>query len=263
MQESPVALAARELGIDVFTPTNAAERFDIVSQAAPDCCPVIAYGALLTADALNIPPHGWVNVHFSLLPRWRGAAPVQWAIIAGDEQTGICTFAIETGLDTGPVYDREPYPLDDQATTGSVLAELGERAGPLLLRTLNAIAAGNAQPTPQPTDGITLAPKLTPEDARIDWQLAAAVIDRRIRGCAPDPGAWTTWQGQRMRIGPAQLVEHSSAPGVVEQHGTDIVVGTAAGSLRLGDVQPAGKRMMPAADWLRGIRGATGDVVFT
>lgn len=260
VQESPVAVAAREIGLDVFTPQTAHERRTIVQAMAPDCCPVIAYGSLIETEALAIPKYGWVNVHFSLLPRWRGAAPVQWAILSGDNQTGMCTFQIEAGLDTGPIFDCEVYELHGDATTGGVLTDLGTRAGALLLRTLFAIEAGDVKPRTQPTEGITHAPKLTPGDAQIDWQEPAQIIDRRIRACSPEPGAWTMWKDQRVQIGPAVPNDETLTPGVIERFGDDVYIGCGNGALVLHEVQPAGKKMMRVSDWLRGVRGT---VVFT
>lgn len=260
VQPSPVEEAARELGIDVFTPRTHEERRAVIDELAPECCPVIAYGALLQSDLLEMPRHGWINVHFSVLPRWRGAAPVQAAIREGDAHTGITIFRIDAGLDTGPVFTSEVVPLPPDATTGSTLTDLGERAVPMLLAALAAIEAGTAQPIPQPMHGITLAPKFTADDARIDWSTPAVHIDRLIRACTPDPGAWTMWGEHRMRIGPATPISEQGAPGVVQLIDGNVVVGTGDGSVMLHTVQPPGKRMMPAADWLRGVRDA---VVFT
>lgn len=260
VQPSAVARAADALGVPVFTPRTDAERSACIAELAPDCCPVIAYGALLGASLLAVPKFGWINVHFSVLPRWRGAAPVQAAILAGDATTGISVFQIEEGLDTGPVFASTAVPLADDATTGAVLADLGVRAIPMLLETLASIEAGTAHPKAQPTDGITVAPKITAAKARIDWSQPAHVIDRLIRACTPEPGAWTMWSEQRFRIGPATPTAVAGDAGVLHVDDGHVYVGTGAGSLRLHDVQAPGKRMMPAADWLRGVRAT---VVFT
>ena len=259
-QPSAVARVAEELGVPVFTPDTEEERYACIADLAPDCCPVIAYGALLSARLLALPTFGWINVHFSVLPRWRGAAPVQAAIMAGDATTGISVFQIDVGLDTGPVFTSASVPLADDATTGSVLADLGVRAVPLLLETLAAIESGAAHPSAQSTDGITVAPKITVADARIDWSQPAHVIDRLIRACTPEPGAWTMWGDQRIRIGPATPTEEVGTPGVLTMQSGHPFVGTGAGSLRLDHIQAPGKRMMPAVDWMRGVRSA---VVFT
>jgi methionyl-tRNA formyltransferase len=260
LQPSAVAREADALGVPVFTPRTDAERYACIAQLAPDCCPVIAYGALLGESLLAVPTFGWINVHFSVLPRWRGAAPVQAAILAGDATTGISVFQIEEGLDTGPVFASTSVPLADDATTGSVLSDLGARAVPMLLDTLAAIEAGTAHPKAQPTDGVTVAPKITASHARIDWSQPAPVIDRLIRACTPEPGAWTMWGEQRFRIGPASPTDATGDAGVLHVDDGHVFVGTGAGSLMLRDIQAPGKRMMPAADWLRGVRAR---VVFT
>lgn len=260
LQPSAVAREADALGVPVFTPRTDAERYACIAQLAPDCCPVIAYGALLGESLLAVPTFGWINVHFSVLPRWRGAAPVQAAILAGDATTGITVFQIEEGLDTGPVFASTSVPLADDATTGSVLSDLGARAVPMLLDTLAAIEAGTAHPKAQPTDGVTVAPKITASHARIDWSQPAPVIDRLIRACTPEPGAWTMWGEQRFRIGPASPTDATGDAGVLHVDDGRVFVGTGAGSLMLRDIQAPGKRMMPAADWLRGVRAR---VVFT
>jgi methionyl-tRNA formyltransferase len=260
VQESPVAEFARTRGIEVFTPTDAEQLAEVVTSLAPDCCPVVAYGALIASPTLQIPRHGWVNVHFSLLPRWRGAAPVQWAIMSGDDTTGACTFQIETGLDTGPIFDELIYPLDPDATSGQVLSELSVLAVPMLVKTLDDLEQGTATPREQDPAQVTLAPKLTPADARIDWHSDAVCLDRRIRACTPAPGAWAMWGDDRVRFGPGQPIAISGKPGEVHMEGDRVLVGTGQGSLILGEVQPPGKRMIPAADWLRGVRSA---VTFT
>ena len=260
LQESPVSRHAREMGIPVFTPADATQLRDVITSVAPDCCAVVAYGALIAPEILTIPAYGWINVHFSLLPRWRGAAPVQWAIISGDEVTGACTFQIEEGLDTGPIYDHLTYPLRGGVTSGGVLSELSDLAPSLLLRTLDSLEQGTAQGLEQDPSRVTLAPKLTSADARIHWHDPASVIDRRIRGCTPIPGAWAMWGDERVRFGPAKPASVAYAPGVVHSLGDQVFVGTGEGSLILGEVQPPGKRMMPAVDWLRGVRSA---VIFT
>ena len=173
-----------------------------LADLAVDCAPVVAYGALIPQAALDLPAHGWVNLHFSLLPAWRGAAPVQHAIMAGDEITGAATFRLEAGLDTGPVYGTVTEAIGPRDTAGDLLGRLAVSGAQLLVATLDGIAAGALEPQPQPAEGISLAPKVEPADARVDWALPAHVVDRRIRGVTPAPGAWTTWRGDRLRLGP-------------------------------------------------------------
>lgn len=258
---SPVAAWAAERGIETLKPVSPREPAFAtrLRELAPDCCPVVAYGALIPVDVLTIPPHGWVNVHFSLLPAWRGAAPVQRGILAGDTQTGITIFDIVGALDAGDSYLREPSPLTDTETAGQVLARLADRGAELLVEVLDAIEAGTAVATPQPGTGITLAPKLTVADARIDWTRPAVEIDRQIRACNPSPVAWTTYRGDRfkVRLGRARAGT-VLAPGAIDPGRRSVNVGTGRGVLELLEVQPAGRRPMPAADWGRGLGGDPG-----
>lgn len=258
---SPVAAWAAERGIEVLKPASPREpEFAArLRELAPDCCPVVAYGALIPADVLAIPQHGWVNVHFSLLPAWRGAAPVQRGILAGDDETGITIFDLVPALDAGDVYLREPSPLGDAETSGDVLTRLADRGAQLLVEVLDAIEAGAAVSTPQADAGITLAPKLTVADARIDWTRAAVEIDRLIRACNPNPVAWTTHRGDRFKVwlGRAQAGT-VLAPGAIDVDRRSVHVGTGRGVLELLQVQPAGKRPMAAADWGRGLGGDPG-----
>jgi methionyl-tRNA formyltransferase len=223
---------------------------------------VVAYGALVPPAALDLPRHGWVNLHFSLLPAWRGAAPVQHAIMAGDEITGASTFRLEAGLDTGPVFGTVTEPIGPRDTAGDLLGRLAVSGAGLLVATLDGIAAGTLVAEPQPADGISLAPRIDPADAQVDWSLPALAVDRRVRGVTPAPGAWTTWRGERLRIGPVRpLADVELAPGEVSVSADGVLVGTGRGAVRLGDVQPAGKRMFPADDWARGARPAPGERV--
>ena len=232
-----------------------------LADLAVDCAPVVAYGALIPQAALDLPAHGWVNLHFSLLPAWRGAAPVQHAIMAGDEITGAATFRLEAGLDTGPVYGTVTEEIGPRDTAGDLLGRLAGSGAQLLVATLDGIAAGALEPQPQPAEGISLAPKVEPADARVDWALPAHVVDRRIRGVTPAPGAWTTWRGDRLRLGPVTPVADGPelAAGELGTEGREVFVGTGNGTVRVGEVQPAGKRMIPASDWARGARLAAGD----
>ena len=261
---SPVAERADAAGIPVLQPGSPREPEFLAQLAdlAVDCAPVVAYGALLPRSVLDVPAHGWVNLHFSLLPAWRGAAPVQHAIMAGDEITGASTFRIEAGLDTGPVFGTVTEPIGPADTAGDLLARLAVSGAGLLVATLDGIADGSLVAEPQPAEGISLAPRIETADARIDWELPAHVVDRRIRGVTPTPGAWTTWRGDRLRVGPVEPLSDVDLPvGEVSAGPDGIVVGTGRGAVRLGDVQPAGKRMIPAADWARGARPVPGERV--
>ena len=260
---SPVAERADAAGIPVLQPRSPreAEFLDQLTALAVDCAPVVAYGALVPPAALGIPRHGWVNLHFSLLPAWRGAAPVQHAVMAGDEVTGAATFQLEAGLDTGPVYGVVTEPIGSTDTAGDLLDRLAVSGARLLVATLDGIEAGTLVPEPQPAEGVSLAPRIETADAQVDWSLPAHVVDRRVRGVTPAPGAWTTWRGDRLRVGPVtpQDAAPGLAPGELAVGPDGVLVGTGRGAVRLGQVQPAGKKMLPAGDWARGARPAPGE----
>jgi methionyl-tRNA formyltransferase len=264
---SPVKQRALEAGIEVLTPARPAEPefLDRLRALAPDCCPVVAYGALVPPAALEIPVHGWLNLHFSILPAWRGAAPVQHAILAGDDLTGATTFQLEAGLDTGPVYGVMTAAIGPRDTAGDLLARLARDGAKLLTATLDGIEDGALEPQPQPEDGVSLAPKLTTADARVDWTRSAIVVDRRVRAGTPAPGAWTTFRDRRLGLGPVVPLadDLGLGAGEVRDLGKDggIVVGTGTGPVRLGDVRPEGRAAMAADAWARGIRPVPGDVM--
>lgn len=254
----PVAELAAARGIEVLQPARASDPAlaERLAELAPDCCPVVAYGGLIPRHLLDLPEHGWLNVHFSLLPRWRGAAPVQHAILAGDELTGVTVFELVEELDAGPVLATAGYRLGATGTAGEVLAALQPLGAGLLADTLDAVAAGSATRTAQPVTGITLAPKLTVAGARIDWRNPTAVLDRQVRANNPSPGAWTELDGERFRVLQAAPADAAGLdPGEVQPGRRSVLVGTGDGALELRLVQPAGKRALPAADWGRGLRG--------
>jgi methionyl-tRNA formyltransferase len=265
ISRSPVAERADAAGLPVLQPRSPRdpEFLDQLAELAVDCAPVVAYGALVPQAALDLPAHGWVNLHFSLLPLWRGAAPVQHAIMAGDEITGASTFRLEAGLDTGPLFGTVTEPIGPRDTAGDLLGRLAVSGAGLLVATLDGIAAGTLVAEPQPPEGISLAPRIGPADAQVNWSLPAHVVDRRVRGVTPAPGAWTTWRGERLRLGPVEPLPEVDlvAPGELEVGVEGVLVGTGRGAVRLGDVQPAGKRMFPAADWVRGARPQLGERV--
>ena len=253
---SPVGQLADEHGIPVFTPAKPSDP-DFVSQLtelAPDVCPVVAYGALLPQPVLDIPRFGWINLHFSLLPAWRGAAPVQAAIAAGEEITGASTFLLDAGMDTGPVLGVVTERVRATDTTGDLLTRLASSGADLLAATLDAIEDGTASAHPQPEDGISYASKVSVDAARIDWTRSAAFVDRHIRSVTPAPGAWTTIGELRVKIAPVQISEETLAPGRIEVRKSGVHVGTGTTAVVLGDVQPQGKKLMKALDWARGAR---------
>ena len=267
LEPSPVRRIAEEHGVEVLTPRRPRdpEFLERLAELAPDACPVVAYGGLIPRAALEVPPRGWVNLHFSLLPAWRGAAPVQRALLAGDEVTGACTFLLEEGLDTGPVYGTLTEEVRRTDTSGDLLDRLAVAGARLLAATLDGIEDGTLRPVPQPLDGISTAPKLTVEDARVDWKTPAQHVDRQVRACTPAPGAWTVFAGERVKLFPLAPLPGPSelAPGRIQVDKRGMVVGTGSGhAVRLGDVQPQGRKRMGAADWARGLRPADGEASF-
>ncbi|WP_028471582.1 methionyl-tRNA formyltransferase [Nocardioides alkalitolerans] len=267
---SPVALRAEELGVPVLKPEHPREpEFQAELRAlAPDACPVVAYGALLPQSALDIPPHGWINLHFSALPAWRGAAPVQHSVWAGDEVTGATTFRIVKALDAGPTFGVMTERIRPTDTSGDLLARLAEGGAGLLVATLDGIEDGSLEAREQPEDGLSFAPKISVDDARIDWATPAVAVDRQVRACTPAPGAWSTQlvdgEAQRIKIGPITIDADRAAdrpvlaPGELEVTKNAVYVGTATDPVRLGEVKAFGKKQMGAADWARGVRLESG-----
>lgn len=255
---SPVAQRAEELGLPVLKPAHPREpEFQEALRALePDCCPVVAYGALIPRSALDIPRHGWVNLHFSILPAWRGAAPVQHAIWAGEEFTGATTFRIVEALDAGPTFGVMTERVRPTDTAGDLLTRLAEGGSSLLVATLDGIADGALEAREQPAEGVSLAPKISVEDARVDWTEPAVGVDRRIRACTPGPGAWTNLDGERVKLGRVEVVADGPdlAPGLLQVGKNEVLVGTGTGPVRLTELKAFGKKQMAAADWARGVR---------
>lgn len=238
---------------------------DALRSLAPDACPVVAYGALLPQSALDIPAHGWINLHFSVLPRWRGAAPVQYAIWDGDEVTGATTFRIVKELDAGPIFGVMTQLIRPDDTAGTLLAKLAEGGAGLLVQTLDGIEDGTLEAREQQAEGMTVAPKITVEDARVNWAHPAIPIDHRIRACTPFPGAWTTFGGERLKLGPVTVrpSDHRLAPGELLVEKNAVWVGTGTTPVELGEVKAFGKKAMSAADWARGTRPEPGSILGT
>jgi methionyl-tRNA formyltransferase len=254
---SPVGALADEHGIEVLTPARAGDPAFLarLTELAPDACPVVAYGALLPQAALDIPRLGWVNLHFSLLPAWRGAAPVQAAIRAGDEITGASTFRIVKELDAGPVYGVVTETIGGTDTAGALLGRLAESGAKLLLSTMDGLADGSLRAREQPAEGVSYAPKVTVEDARVSFADPASAVDRQIRSVTPEPGAWAEFRGERLKLGPVTVLdEPGPPPGELVIERKRVLVGTATKPLRLGEVQAPGKKRMAATDWARGTR---------
>lgn len=259
LQPSPVAQCALEHGIEVLRPTSLKPDTDDgveirqrLEELAPDCIPVVAYGNLITPDLLDIAPHGWVNLHFSLLPQWRGAAPVQAAIKAGQSSTGVSTFRIDEGLDTGPMIDMREYAIEGTDTADDLLTRLAYRGAELLVDTMDQLGLGTAVLRAQSGEA-SYAPKITKEDARIDWHQSTKAIDCAIRAHTPAPGAWTLLGDQRFKIGPViHAQEPGLEPGLIKTTKSAVFVGTGDGAVRLGALQAPGKKMVAAEDFARG-----------
>ncbi|MGW0158614.1 methionyl-tRNA formyltransferase [Mycobacterium sp. NPDC003323] len=254
---SPVARLAAEQGVPVLKPErpNSAEFVAELTELAPDACAVVAYGALLRDELLAVPTHGWVNLHFSLLPAWRGAAPVQAAIAAGDSVTGATTFRIERELDSGPIFGVVTETVRPTDTAGDLLDRLSVSGAGLLEATMDGIADGSLTPVRQPAEGITVAPKITVEEARVRWDLPAHAVDRRIRAVTPNPGAWTMIGDMRVKVGPVRPEQDKQlGVGEIEVGKREVWIGTGSDAVCLSWIQPPGKKPMNAADWARGAR---------
>jgi methionyl-tRNA formyltransferase len=272
---SPVKAAAEAAGIPVLAPERPRDPDFLARLAdiAPDCCPVVAYGALLPRAALDVPEHGWVNLHFSVLPAWRGAAPVQHAVLAGDEVTGASVFQIEESLDSGPVFGVVTERIRPWDTSGDLLDRLASSGADLLVAIMDGIADGVVEARPQPADGVSIAPKLTPEITRVDWTVPGFAIDRLVRAATPAPGAWTTFRDKRVKLAPVlpdvpddvlaevgRRADRLLAPGELAVTGRgQVVVGTGTTPVLLREVRPEGRTPMPADAWVRGARLAAGE----
>ena len=259
---SPVAQRAAEAGVEVLKPARPRDPdfTERLRQIAPDVVPITAYGALIPQSVLDIPAQGWVNLHFSLLPAWRGAAPVQHAILHGDDITGATTFRLVKELDAGPVFGVVTEPIRPRDTAGDLLGRLAVSGADLLVATLDGIESGQLEARPQPAEGVSLAPKITAGDARVRWDQPAIAVDRQVRACTPGPGAWTMLGEARLKLWPVDPAPQDApaagplAPGQVRILRSAVLVGTGTTPVGLGDVQPPGKRRMGAADWARGLR---------
>ncbi|HWM33322.1 MAG TPA: methionyl-tRNA formyltransferase [Pseudolysinimonas sp.] len=253
---TPVAEVAERAGVPVIAANRLGAVTDELIALEPDLGVIVAYGGLVREPLLSAPRLGWINLHFSVLPRWRGAAPVQRAIIAGDQETGTAVFQLVPELDAGAVFALERVPIGRNQTAGHLLRALAESGARQLAGVVDALADGTARAVPQSGEP-TLAPKLTLEDGHLDWGRPAAEVDARVRGVTPEPGAFTLFEGERLKVLGAAIAHDAPAlpPGRAELRAGRALVGTGSAPLELITVQPAGKRPMPAADWLRG-RGA-------
>ena len=258
----PVKVRALEAGVPVWQPTKPREILDDLRGLGVDACAIVAYGSILPRDVLDAGGRGFVNLHFSLLPAWRGAAPVPATILAGDETTGVSCFVLEEGMDTGPVLLTETTAVRAGETAGELTTRLADLGAPALVRAVKGFVDGSLTPVPQDHRAATVAGKITPADARIEWRADAARVDRLVRAYQPVPGAHTTFRGERLKVHRAHPVEGAGEPGTViridAEDGGDLlggpVVACGTAALRLDEVQPAGKPRMAAADFVNGSR---------
>ncbi len=256
LRPPPVKAVAEELGLEVVQPGSRAELWELAASRAPfDVGVVVAFGMILEQELLDLPRAGFLNVHFSLLPRWRGAAPVAHAILAGDEETGATVMSVDAGLDTGPIVAAQPLPIDPEETAGQLTVRLADLGARLLDDVLEDWCEGNIDSVPQDEAAATWAPVLTTDAAKLDFAAPAVEVLRRIRAFNPKPGAWAM-HSDRLKIWAARPDEGERTPGVgvLEIEGDLVTVGTGLGTVRLETVQPAGRRAMSAADWANGMR---------
>jgi methionyl-tRNA formyltransferase len=265
LQRQPVAALADELGLEVAQPVKADQALERLAELKPQAMVVLAYGQLLSPAVLTAAPLGAINIHFSLLPQLRGAAPINWAILRGHERTGVSSMFMAQGLDTGDVIFQKACPIGAQETAGSLAQRLAEMGAQVLLPTLEALATGHAPRQPQDSAAATWAPMLSKSDGLMDWSQSAPELDRRVRGLDPWPGAHTTLGGNPLKLfAPTMLLDDNQgqAPGTVlaaPQAPEMLAVACGQGALALGSVQAAGKRRMEASAFLRGAGAAPGE----
>ncbi len=252
LKESPVATWAKARGVTVSKPVDQEELKVAVKDL--DLVITIGFGVIIKEEILNIPTYGFINLHFSLLPKWRGAAPVQRAIEAGDEKTGVTVFKLDKGMDTGPIYRQKVIVMPNHATTESLLQELAILGAPVVLDAIEAIEFSEV-PIIQPADGASRAEKLSKDEGRIDWHLPAKKIERKIRAFYPAPGAWTTFRDEIIKIEQAKDCNSKvGQPGEISIDGKDLFIATPEGALQIITVKPAGKASMSAFSWMNGAR---------
>jgi methionyl-tRNA formyltransferase len=259
LQDSVVARWATTHNIDCIKPVASGDLIDSLGQV--DLVITIGYGVILPAQILSIPRYGFINLHFSLLPAWRGAAPVQRAILHGDQLSGVTVFALDSGMDTGPIYVQRTMPVEPYENAGDVLIRMAELGPEVIAESLHMIAAG-VQPQAQCLDGVSYAAKVTRADARIGWQKNAMSVHRQVRAFTPDPGTWTTWKESTLHVVRARPypINRELAPGVILIENGNVIVGCSeGGALIIEEVTPAGKREMSAKNWANGARLVEGD----
>ena len=257
LKESVISEWARENDVPCFKPASVTETATLIEGA--DVLLTIGYGVLLPEELLSIPMHGCLNLHFSLLPRWRGAAPVQRAIEAGDPVSGVTVFQLDPGMDTGPIYSVKRFALDSDITSDELFSELGALGVEAVEDSLNAIKAG-IRPEPQKSDGATRAMKISKEECEIDWNLDAQLISQKIRAFTSSPGAWTRFRGEVVKIDSVNISEETLQPGLLKVVNKELLVGTSSNAVSIGFLTPAGKSRMDAKSWLNGARLGDGEL---
>jgi methionyl-tRNA formyltransferase len=258
---SPVKLEAEAAGLPLLQPTRPLGDVFLANlrRLEADLAVVVAYGHILRPEVLSVPRLGMINVHASLLPRWRGAAPIQHAIIAGDAETGVSIMQLDEGLDSGPVLHRAATPIGPEETAGDLAARLADLGATALVEALSLLAGGIARPESQDAGAATLAPKIDREDARMHWGSHAVTLARRVRAFDPAPGAWTVQDDKPLKLFGAVPMSESGEPGRVLAAGDRLVIGCGRGALAVREVQPAGRNRLPVSDWVRGRGIAVGD----
>ena len=257
LKESVISEWARENDVPCFKPASVTETATLIEGA--DVLLTIGYGVLLPEELLSIPMHGCLNLHFSLLPRWRGAAPVQRAIEAGDPVSGVTVFQLDPGMDTGPIYSVKRFALDSDITSDELFSELGALGVEAVEDSLNAIKAG-IRPEPQKSDGATRALKISKEECEINWNLDAQLISQKIRAFTSSPGAWTRFRGEVVKIDSVNISEETLQPGLLKVVNKELLVGTSSNAVSIGFLTPAGKSRMDAKSWLNGARLGDGEL---
>lgn len=257
LKESVISEWARENDVPCFKPASVTETATLIEGA--DALLTIGYGVLLPEELLSIPMHGCLNLHFSLLPRWRGAAPVQRAIEAGDPVSGVTVFQLDPGMDTGPIYSVKRFALDSDITSDELFSELGALGVEAVEDSLNAIKAG-IRPEPQKSDGATRAMKISKEECEIHWNLDAQLISQKIRAFTSSPGAWTRFRGEVVKIDSVNISQETLQPGLLKVVNKELLVGTSSNAVSIGFLTPAGKSRMDAKSWLNGARLGDGEL---
>lgn len=251
---TPIHARATELGLPVRHPVSfksPQEQADFASLGA-DAAVVVAYGLILPQPVLDAPKYGCLNIHASLLPRWRGAAPIHRAIMAGDPQTGICIMQMEAGLDTGPVILREVMPISAEDTTARLHDKLSAQGAALIVQALDQLT--DLVPQPQPNDGVTYAHKIDKAEAQIDWKHSAVSIDRQIRGLSPFPGAWFDWRGNRVKCLESRVLNRTGSAGQILSQNGELIIACGEGAISITRAQRAGKAAQDIVDFLRGFQ---------